>query len=128
MTSLNDVENSGGEDSCLLSNLKGNWTPRKLDQHIPERGSQTAGSPVQSKDGRALQAEQAERVQQYWTSFARFGDPNGGELTDTDAEWTAFDLQHNSTLRLATPLSNLESLKQEYCNFWDRISPIISTK
>ena len=70
----------------------------------------------------------AERVQQYWTSFARFGDPNGGELTDADVEWTAFESQHNSTLRLATPFSNLGGLKQEYCNFWDRISPIISPK
>lgn len=66
-------------------------------------GVQAPGRPLQ----RAMQG--------YWTTFARTGDPNGGER----ATWPRYQQAGDVVLRLDVPLGEETELRTQACDFWD---------
>ena len=64
-------------------------------------------------DGKAL----ATSVQNYWTNFAKTGDPNGG----TEVTWPEYTAAGDQSLTLATTVKAGAGLKKELCDFWDGV-------
>ena len=89
----------------------------------------------------------AQATRRFWLNFAAHGNPNGAAAAATaggvaaarsaavpgagpssrqatggaGAMWPQFELAHNSTLQLKTPLAEVRGLKQARCDFWDRL-------
>ena len=60
--------------------------------------------------------ELALKFVRYWTRFAKYGDPNGGD----DLQWPVYSNSSDTLLVLDTPkLSHESNLKEELCDFWD---------
>jgi para-nitrobenzyl esterase len=55
-------------------------------------------------------------MQRYWTTFARSGDPNDGELA-----WPKYEPAQPALLRLAEPLNKADDPSRADCDFWDGI-------
>jgi para-nitrobenzyl esterase len=60
------------------------------------------------------------RVQGYWTSFARTGDPNGGGAPS----WPPYNASGDQAMMLDLPTSAAgTAYKKAQCDFWDTLSP-----
>ena len=53
----------------------------------------------------------------YWTRFATTGDPNGGDAP----AWPEVDAETDAYLEIAAPPLASSDLRDEYCDFWDRL-------
>jgi para-nitrobenzyl esterase len=60
----------------------------------------------------------AEAMQQYWTNFAKTGDPNGPGLP----RWEPFDADE-FLMELTTPLTTSAGEFQARCDAWDAVTP-----
>jgi para-nitrobenzyl esterase len=56
----------------------------------------------------------SDRIQRYWTNFARTGDPNGG----TDLAWPAFTTSANVRINLALEATVVNDFRKDLCAFW----------
>jgi para-nitrobenzyl esterase len=54
-------------------------------------------------------------MQDYWTTFAKTGDPNGA----SEPPWAAYDGTTDPYQVLATPIASATGLKTSLCDFWD---------
>jgi para-nitrobenzyl esterase len=62
-------------------------------------------------------------MQRYWTTFARTGDPNDGEVA-----WPKYEPAQPALLRLAEPLSKADDASQPDCDFWDGVYDAIASR
>lgn len=61
----------------------------------------------------------AAQVQQYWTEFAKRGDPNAPGLV----RWSTYDRTKDNFLNFGNlMISEERNLKRGHCNFWDTLS------
>ena len=56
-------------------------------------------------------------TQDYWTTFAKTGDPNSAAETP----WPAYDAATDAYQMIATPIANGTQLKTALCDFWDAL-------
>jgi carboxylesterase type B len=57
----------------------------------------------------------------YWTNFARTGNPNKG-ANSVSTLWPKFDVSQLQDMKFIAPNSIVEQdFKQENCDFWDSI-------
>jgi para-nitrobenzyl esterase len=77
-----------------------------------DRGMFRAGSPVRAN---AVDGQVSEAMQQYWTNFAKSGDPNGGQLP----AWPKFDGSPRAYIQFtdAGPVAK-ERLRRPYCDLF----------
>jgi len=54
----------------------------------------------------------------YWSNFAKNGDPNVG--SKVDVMWPKFDAGLQNAL-LRTPVGVMKNLLKTNCDFWDRV-------
>ena len=86
-----------------LGAFHGSELPFIFGNDLNRLGVQAPGRPLQ----RAMQG--------YWTTFARTGDPNGGER----ATWPRYQQAGDVVLRLDVPLGEETELRTQACDFWD---------
>jgi para-nitrobenzyl esterase len=55
-----------------------------------------------------------ERMQRYWTNFARSGDPNGGD----DEKWPQFSAQSDTRLNIGLTPTLANDFRAKQCHFW----------
>ncbi|TSA80540.1 carboxylesterase family protein [Deinococcus detaillensis] len=70
-----------------------------------------------------VQRQLSKQMQQYWTNFARTGNPSGAEPSTKLTPWAATTPQRPNWLTLA-PQGNIQSgdfLAQHHCAFWDEL-------
>eukprot|EP01133_Synstelium_polycarpum_P003717 gene3717-4285_t len=58
-------------------------------------------------------------LMQYWTNFAKTGNPNTGSAPSPSLEWPAFDKSSDQSLIFQTPSFTTVGLRKSYCDFWD---------
>ncbi|MBN1653192.1 MAG: carboxylesterase family protein [Deltaproteobacteria bacterium] len=73
--------------------------------------------------GAVPQADQSvsEAIQDYWTRFARTGDPNGEGST----QWPAYVTSSDQYLHIRNPIEVASALKPDKCDFWDTIDELM---
>jgi para-nitrobenzyl esterase len=54
----------------------------------------------------------------YWTNFAKTGNPNKPAPVQY---WPQFDYTNFNSLNINTPISVVQGLKKNKCDFWDSI-------
>jgi para-nitrobenzyl esterase len=55
-------------------------------------------------------------VQGYWSSFAKSGDPNGGDRP----KWSRYDTAADNSIRLDLVVSHTAHVRSDACDFWDQ--------
>lgn len=58
----------------------------------------------------------AKALMDYWTNFARTGNPNGTGLT----VWPVYDYQKDPYLDIKSPVASAEGLRTQKSDYWDR--------
>jgi para-nitrobenzyl esterase len=61
----------------------------------------------------------AEQIQQYWSQFAKRGNPNRWGLVP----WSRYDRNQDNFLNFDLLVSEERNLKNGKCNFWDTLTP-----
>lgn len=56
------------------------------------------------------------KMQGYWTNFARTGDPNGD-----GPRWPVYSAASDESLRLSLQVSTIKEVMREGCDFWDSL-------
>jgi len=90
---------------------------------IVDRGIAVLGGPAPGEPT-AIDKQTSDAMQQYWTNFAKTGNPNGGNLL----EWPKFDSSARSYLQFSdTGPAPKEGLRQPFCDlFIDSVKRLMS--
>mmetsp|Transcript_6568 Transcript_6568/g.18571 ORF Transcript_6568/g.18571 Transcript_6568/m.18571 type:complete len:563 (+) Transcript_6568:113-1801(+) len=65
----------------------------------------------------------AHQMVSYWGNFAHTGDPNNGPAS-TEINWPLYDPTDMVNLDLNITIRTIDHIRQEYCDFWDTITPL----
>ncbi|WP_421799153.1 carboxylesterase/lipase family protein [Haliscomenobacter sp.] len=65
----------------------------------------------------------AKALMDYWTNFARTGNPNGTGLT----VWPPYDYQKDPYLDIKSPVASAEGLRTQKSDYWDRVRGVATS-
>ena len=65
----------------------------------------------------------AKAMMDYWTNFARTGNPNGTGLT----VWPPYDYQKDPYLDIKSPVVSAEGLRTQKSDYWDRVRGVATS-